>query len=57
MTGHLSVLAVFALLVSSVFAALMKDDPREQVRTGAMMFGAFLATALVLGWLMYPLPL
>ena len=57
MTGHLSVLAVFALLVSSVFAALMKDDPREQLRSGAMMFGAFLATALVLGWLMYPLPL
>ena len=57
MTAHLSVLAVFALLVSSVFAALMKDDPREQFRTGAMMFGAFLATALVLGWLMYPLPL
>ena len=57
MTNHLSVLAVFALLVSSVFAALMKDDPREQLRTGAMMFGAFLATALVLGWLMYPLPL
>lgn len=57
MTGHLAVLAVFAVLVSSVFAALMKDDPREQLRTGAMMFGAFLATALVLGWLMYPLPL
>jgi hypothetical protein len=57
MTSHLFILAVFALLVSSVFAALMKDEPREQLRSGAMMFGAFLATAVVLGWLMYPLPL
>ena len=57
MTGHLSVLAVFALLVSSVFAALMKDDPREQVRTGAMMFGGMIAVALVLGWLMFPFPI
>jgi hypothetical protein len=56
-TSHLFVLAIFALLVSSVFAALMRDDPREQLRSGGMMFGAFLATAIVLGWLLYPLPL
>jgi len=56
-TSHLAVLTVFALLVSSVFAALMKDSPREQLRSGAMMFAGFLATAIVLGWLMYPLPL
>ena len=57
MTSHLAVLSVFAVLVSSVFAALMKDTPREQLRTGAMMAAGFLATAIVLGWLMYPLPL
>lgn len=57
MTGHLAVLSLFALLVSSVFAALMKDTPREQARTGAVMFGGFLATAVVLAWLLYPLPL
>ena len=56
MTSHVLVLAVFALLVSSVFAALMKDEPREQLRSGGMMFAAFLGTAAVLGWLMYPLP-
>jgi Na+-translocating ferredoxin:NAD+ oxidoreductase RnfD subunit len=56
-TSHLFLLAVFALLVSAVFAALMRDDPRAQLKSGAMMFGAFVATALVLGWLMYPLPL
>jgi heme A synthase len=57
MSSHLLLLAVFALLVSAVFAALSKDEPREQLKTGAMMFGGFMAAAIVLGWLMYPLPL
>ena len=57
MTSHLVLLVVFALLVSAVFAALAKDQPREQLRSGAMMFGGFVAAAIVLGWLMYPLPL
>jgi heme A synthase len=57
MSSHLLLLVVFALLVSAVFAALSKDDPRDQLKTGAMMFGGFLVAAVVLGWLMYPLPL
>jgi heme A synthase len=57
MSSHLLLLAVFALLVSAVFAALSKDDSRDQLKTGAMMFGGFVAAAVVLGWLMYPLPL
>jgi hypothetical protein len=56
-TGHFLVLALFALFVSVVFAVLLRDEPREQLRLGATMFGAFLAGAFVLGWLMYPLPL
>ena len=57
MTNHFLLLSVFAFLVSLVFAVLMKDDPRAQLRMGGIMFGTFLAVALVLGWLMYPLPL
>ena len=57
MSSHLLLLVVFALLVSAVFAALSKDDPRDQLKTGAMMFGGFVAAAVVLGWLMFPLPL
>jgi heme A synthase len=56
-TSHLLLLIVFALLVSAVFAALSRDEPREQLRTGAMMFAGFVAAAIVLGWLMYPLPI
>ena len=57
MTSHFLLLVLFALLVSTVFAVLMKDTPMEQLRTGSMMFGGFVAAAFVLGWLMYPLPL
>jgi heme/copper-type cytochrome/quinol oxidase subunit 4 len=56
-TSHFLLLAVFSFLVSLVFAVLLRDEPRAQLRTGAMMFGGFLITALVVGWLMFPLPL
>lgn len=57
MTSHVLWMAVFAFFVSLVFAVLLRDDPRAQLRTGALMFAGFLATAFVIGWLMYPLPL
>jgi Na+-translocating ferredoxin:NAD+ oxidoreductase RnfD subunit len=50
-------LVLFAALVSSVFATLTRDDPRAQLRSGGLMFGGFVIAAIVLGWLMYPLPL
>jgi undecaprenyl pyrophosphate phosphatase UppP len=56
MTSHFTLLLVFAFLVALVFGVLMKDQPREQVRFGALVFGGFVLTALVLGWLMYPFP-
>ncbi len=55
--SHLALLAMFAFFVSVVFAVLTKDEPRDQLRFGALLFGGFVATALVLGWLMYPFPL
>jgi hypothetical protein len=57
MASHLLLLILFAFFVSLVFAVIAKDDAREQLRLGGLMFGGFLATALVLGWLLYPLPL
>jgi hypothetical protein len=57
MQSHLALLAMFAFFVSLVFAVIAKDDPRDQLRFGGLMFGGFLASALVLGWLMYPFPL
>jgi hypothetical protein len=48
---------VFSFLVSLVFAVLLRDDPRSQLRFGGIVFGGFVLSALVLGWLMYPIPL
>ena len=57
MSDHFVVMAVFSFFVSLVFSVLLRDEPQDQFRTGAMMFGGFIATALVLGWLMFPFPL
>ena len=57
MASHFLLLLVFSLLVASVFACLLRDDPREQLRTGGMIFAGFVVAAVVLGWLMHPFPL
>jgi len=57
MASHFLLLVTFAFFVSLVFALLSKDEPREQIRLGVRLFGGFVGAAVVLGWLMYPLPL
>jgi hypothetical protein len=57
MRSHLLLLALFAFFVSLVFAVIAKDDAREQLRFGGLLFAGFLGSAVVLGWLMYPFPL
>ena len=57
MQSHLLLLAIFAFFVSLVFAVLTKDEAGEQLRFGGMLFAGFIGAALVLGWLMYPVPL
>jgi hypothetical protein len=55
--SHLLILVLFSFLVSLVFAVLLRDDARSQLRFGGIVFGGFVLSALVLGWLMYPFPL
>ena len=57
MQSHFVLLTLFALFVSLVFAVIAKDTPSEQLRFGGLMFAGFLASAFVLGWLMFPFPL
>jgi hypothetical protein len=57
MRSHILLLVLFAFFVSLVFAVITKDDAREQARLGGLMFAGFIASAVVLGWLMYPFPL
>lgn len=56
MASHLLNLAVFSGLVSAVFAMLQRNDKKSRLRYGLMAFGAFVLSALVVGWLMYPFP-
>jgi hypothetical protein len=57
MRSHLVLLTLFAFFVSLVFAVIAKDEGAEQLRFGGLMFAGFLASAIALGWLMYPFPL
>ena len=57
MESHFVLMLVFCLCVSAVFAALLREDTHEQMIVGAKMFGAMLAAALILGWLMFPFPI
>ena len=57
MTSHVLLLALFAFFVAVVFSVIAHDEPRTQVAFGARIFGGFLLAGIVLGWLMFPLPL
>ena len=54
--SHLVILVVFAALVSTVFALLLRDDMKSRLRFGVWAFGAFVGAVLVGGWLMSPFP-
>jgi hypothetical protein len=56
-TSHLLLLLLYAVFVSVTFATLMRDDPREQLKFGARLFGGFVAAGVLLGWLLLPFPL
>ncbi|MCL4811640.1 MAG: hypothetical protein KJ061_04095 [Vicinamibacteraceae bacterium] len=57
MTGHFGLLVLFAFLTSVVFAVLQRDTPREQLRIGAWLFGGFVVSAIVAGYVMMAFPL
>ena len=57
MQSHFLLLLLFSFFVALVFAVLLREDPREQMRLAAMMFGGLIGAAVLLGWIMYPFPL
>ena len=54
--SHLLSLIVFSTLVSLVFAILLREEGKDRLRFALMTFGAFVLSAVVVGWLMYPFP-
>ncbi len=57
MTSHLALMVLFSLFVSVAFATLMRDDVADQLRLGARLFAGFVGAGILIGWLLYPLPL
>jgi putative Mn2+ efflux pump MntP len=56
-TSHALLMALFAACVAVVGGVLLKETPKEQARSAAGIFGSLVAAALVLGWVLYFLPL
>lgn len=57
MQSHFVLMTIFSLCVSAVFAGLLREETHAQLVLGAKMFGAMIAAAIVLGWLMLPFPI
>lgn len=57
MTSHVGLMALFALFVSVVFATLQRDFVREQIPYAARLFVAFMGVGVLVGWVLYLLPL
>ena len=53
MTSHIGVMILFAACVSVVFAALLRDYTRDQIRFARLIFGVLVVGAYAAGWLMY----
>jgi hypothetical protein len=56
-TSHFGLMVLFAFFVSATFATLMRESVAAQLRLGARLFGGFVAGGVILGWLLYALPL
>ena len=54
---HLFWMTVFAGLTAIVFGVVAKGSDRQRLMYGLKVFGEFLVVALILGWILYFLPL
>jgi putative Mn2+ efflux pump MntP len=55
--SHALLMVLFAACVSVVGGVLLKETPKEQALSAAGIFGSLVGAALVLGWVLYFLPL
>jgi hypothetical protein len=53
MTTHLGLMVLFAASIAMVFAALMKDDVRSQVRMAAAILVTLVLGGWLVGWALY----
>ena len=56
MRSHLLQMVIYATLVSTFFAVMLRRGRREQLRLGSALWLAMVGGALVLAYLMFPFP-
>ena len=56
MQSHLLHMVLYAILVSTFMAVLVRHDLRSRLRLGLTLWGAMVGGALALAYLMYPFP-
>ncbi len=54
--NHFLIMILFAILVSTVFGTVGRDNTAEQTHYGIKIFLEFVGVGLVLAWLLYFLP-
>jgi cytochrome bd-type quinol oxidase subunit 2 len=57
MRTHFTLMLIFSILVSLVFAFIAKEEAGERAKYFLYLLGSFLILSLVVGWLMYPFPM
>lgn len=55
--SHFVLLVIFSACVSTVFAALMREQTSDQVTLAAKMFAGLVAAAVLIAWFMRPFPI
>jgi hypothetical protein len=50
-------MTVFAMLASTVFGAVAKDTSKDRLVYGVKVFAEFMLIGLVLGWILYFIPM
>jgi hypothetical protein len=56
MRSHLLHLVLYAFLVSTFFALLLRTGRRDRLRLGAVLWICMVGGAVALAYLMYPFP-
>ncbi|MGB9408342.1 MAG: hypothetical protein WCA89_12445 [Terracidiphilus sp.] len=51
--SHFASVVLFALFASIVFGVTQRETPRRMIRYGIYCFVIFVASAIVISWLMY----
>lgn len=53
---HFLIMTVYALLVSTFFSLLWRQEKRERWKLCGILFGSLVLGGLAVAWLMYPFP-